>query len=50
METQSDYDLDWLYESARRIKKRPDEETEERFLELVGKQLDRKSTRLNSSH
>ena len=39
METQADHDLDWLYESARRIGKRPDEITEERFLELVGKQF-----------
>lgn len=39
METQADYDLEWLYESARRIKKRPDEVTENRFLELVGKRV-----------
>ena len=37
METQSDFDLDYLYERARKIKKRPDEATEEKFLELVGK-------------
>lgn len=39
METQADYDLEWLYEAARRIKRRPDEVIEERFLELVGKQV-----------
>jgi hypothetical protein len=39
MDTQADYDVDWLYEAARRIGKRPDEAVEERFLELVGKRV-----------
>lgn len=39
MESQADQDIDWLYEKARALKKRPDEATEERFIELVGKRI-----------
>ena len=37
--SEEEFDLDWLYEAARKIGKRPDEAQEERFLELVGKRV-----------
>ena len=37
--SEEEFDLDWLYEQARKIGKRPDEAQEERFLELVGKRV-----------
>ena len=35
--SRDDNDLEWLYEQSRKIGKRPTEEQEELFLELVGK-------------
>ena len=38
MDKQIEFDLDWLYEASRRLGKRPTENDEVHFLELVGKQ------------
>ena len=37
MSLEIESDIDWLYEAARKIGKIPNEDTEERFVELVGK-------------